>query len=104
MKQYGEEHGFMKQPRRSLISSYFGENILLITPLLQYYLQLGLEVTKVYEVVQLTPMTCFKGFVDRVIQARREADLDPQKAVIEESFKTIGNSSYGKTVTNQSKF
>jgi hypothetical protein len=32
MKQYGEEHGFMKQPRRSLISSYFGTNILLITP------------------------------------------------------------------------
>ena len=104
MKQYGEEHGFMKQPRRSLISSYFGENILLVTPLLQYYLQLGLEVTKIYEVVQFTPMTCFKGFVDRVIQARREADLDPQKAVIAESFKTIGNSSYGKTITNQSKF
>ena len=58
MKQYGEEHGFMKQPRRSLISSHFGKknnNILLITPFLQYYLQLGLEVTHVYEVVQFTP-------------------------------------------------
>ena len=55
MKQYGEEHGFIKQPRRSLISSYFGKNILLITSLLQYYLQLGLEVTHVYEVVQFTP-------------------------------------------------
>ena len=86
MKQYGEEHGFMKQPRRSLISSYFGENILLITPLLQYYLQFGLEVTKIYEVVQFTPMTCFKGFVDRVIQARREADLDPQKACDHRKF------------------
>ena len=25
MKQYGEEHGFIKQPRRSLISSHFGK-------------------------------------------------------------------------------
>ena len=25
MKQYGEEHGFMKQPRLSLISSHFGK-------------------------------------------------------------------------------
>ena len=86
IKQYGEEHGFMTQPRRSLISSYFGENILLITPLLQYYLQFGLEVTKIYEVVQFTSMTCFKGFVDRVIQARREADLDPQKACDHRKF------------------
>jgi hypothetical protein len=55
-------------------------------------------------VVQFTPKTCFKGFVETVVQARRQADLDPQKAVIAESFKTIGNSSYGKTITNQSKF
>ena len=47
MKQYGEEHGFMKQPQRSLISSYFGRDLLLITPLLQYYLRLGLKVTRI---------------------------------------------------------
>ena len=37
MKQYGEERVFMKQPQRSLISSYFGRDLLLITPLLQYW-------------------------------------------------------------------
>ena len=52
MKQYGEEHGFMKQTQRSLISSYFGRALLLITPLLQYYLRLGLKVTRIYKVVQ----------------------------------------------------
>ena len=34
MKQYGEEHGFIKQPQRSLISSYFGRDLLLINRLL----------------------------------------------------------------------
>ena len=42
----------MKQPQRSLISSYFGRDLLLITPLLQYYVRLGLKVTRIYEVVQ----------------------------------------------------
>ena len=104
MKQYGEEHGFMKQTQRSLISSYFGRALLLITPLLQYYLRLGLKVTRIYEVVQFERKPYFKGFVDKVIQARREANLDPKKKVIAESMKTLGNSSYGKTVTNQTKF
>ena len=45
-----------------------------------------------------------KVLLSRWSQARRQTDLDPQKAVIAESFKTIGNSSYGKTITNQSKF
>ena len=39
-----------------------------------------------------------------MVHACRQADLDPQKAVIAESFKTIRNSCYGKTITNQSKF
>ena len=71
MKQYGEEHGFMKQPQRSLISSYFGRDILLITSLLQYYLSLGLKITRIYEVVQFERKPFFKGFVDQVKQRSR---------------------------------
>ena len=103
MKHYGEEQGFMKQPQRSLISSYFGRDLLLINRLLQYYLRLGLKVTRIYKIVQFERKPCFKGFVEQVIQARREADLDTKKKVIAESMKTLGNSSYGKTVTNQTK-
>jgi len=46
MKQFAEENELMKQPRRSLIGSFFGEKILLATPLLKWYLQDGLEVTR----------------------------------------------------------
>ena len=43
MKQYGEEQGFMKQPQQSLISSYFGRDLLLITPSLAILSEDGLK-------------------------------------------------------------
>ena len=49
----------MAQPRRSLIGSYYGEKILLATPLLQWYLEYGLVVTKIYQVVQYWPEDSF---------------------------------------------
>ena len=46
MKMYAEEKGIMSQPRKMLISSFTLQNGTLITPLLLFYLQLGLVVTK----------------------------------------------------------
>ena len=60
MKSYAEEHDIMRRPRRSLIGSLKGDKILLATPLLKWYLEHGLEVTKVYQVVEYTPKPCFK--------------------------------------------
>lgn len=37
MKQYAETKKVMSQPRKMLIGSYFGEKILLATPLLKWY-------------------------------------------------------------------
>ena len=42
MKRFAEENGLLKKPRRMLISSYFGEKILLTTPLAKWYLDHGL--------------------------------------------------------------
>ena len=47
MKAYAEEHNIMIQPCHSLIRSLKGEKILLTTPLLKWYLEHGLQVTKV---------------------------------------------------------
>ena len=41
---------------------------------------------------------CFQHFVKEVI--KRDADVEPRKAIVGQSMKTIGNSSYGKTITN----
>ena len=66
MKAYAEEYNIMAQPRRSLIGSMKGDKILLATPLLKWYLEHGLEVTRVYQVVEFTPESCFKPFGDAV--------------------------------------
>ena len=46
MKNYAEEERFLSQPQKKLISSFTLQNGTLITPLLLFYLQLGLVCTK----------------------------------------------------------
>ena len=89
MKNYVEEHGIMAQSHRSLIGSLKGQKILLATPLLKWYLEHGLEVTKVYQVIEFTPKPCFKPFGDAVSDARRAGDADPRKAIIADTIKLV---------------
>ena len=62
MKMYGEEEGIMSQPRKILISSFTLQNGILITPLLLFYLHLGLVVTKTHRFVEYIPKKGFNGF------------------------------------------
>ena len=100
MRQYAEEHDIMSTPRRMLVGSYHGEKILLATPLLRWYLAHGLIVDRVYQVVEYEPNPCFQRFGESVSAARRNGDSDPEKAIIADTMKLLGNSGYGKTVTN----
>ncbi len=104
MQGFAEDNNMMRQPRRSLIGSMKGERILLITPLIKWYLQHGLKITAVYEVIEYRPSACFVDFGNKVVNARRAGDADPQQAVVAETMKLIGNSAYGKTLTNKEKF
>ncbi|XP_078681083.1 uncharacterized protein LOC144916013 [Branchiostoma floridae x Branchiostoma belcheri] len=103
MKAYAEEHNLMSKPRRSLIGSMFGQKILLATPLLNWYLNHGLKVTRIYQVMEYRPKPSFKSFGDAVSDARRKGDEDKSKKIIADTMKLIGNSGYGKTVTNKEK-
>ncbi|XP_038067357.1 uncharacterized protein LOC119737233 [Patiria miniata] len=103
MQSYAEREGIMNTPRRSLIGSMFGTRILLATPLLQWYLNHGLEVLHVHEVIQFKKNKCFEAFGDAVSDARRAGDSDPSKAILADTMKLLGNSAYGKTVTNQER-
>ena len=89
MKAYAEEHNIMAQPRRSLIGSMKGDKILLATPLLKWYLEHGLEVTKVHQVIEFSPEPCFKSFGCAVSDARRAGDADPSKAIIADTMKLV---------------
>jgi hypothetical protein len=62
-----------------------------------------LKVTQIHQVVEYTPATCFQKFGEQVSEARRAGDADPNKNIIAETNKLDGNSSYGKTVTNNER-
>ena len=100
MSQYAEEHNILAKPRRMLIGSYRGNKILLTTPLLRWYLAHGLVVDRVYQIVEYSPNPCFQRFGESVSTARRNGDSDPDKSIIADTMKLLGNSAYGKTVTN----
>ena len=90
----------MATPRRMLVGSYRGDKILLATPLLRWYMDHGLEVTHVYQVIEYDPIPCFRRFGEAVSTARREGDVHSHKAIIADTMKLLGNSGYGKTITN----
>ena len=83
-----------------LLGSFHGDKILVAVPLLRWYLEHGLEVTRVYQVIEYTPIPCFRQFGDAVFTARREGDVHPHKHIIADTMKLLGNSGYGKTITN----
>ena len=102
-QEYAREH-IKDIPHRLLIGSYFGKKIgLSTTPLLRWYLNHGLVITHVYTVVEYFPNAAFNSFMRQVTQARLDGDCDKDKALIAETMKLIGNSSYGKLITNKEK-
>ena len=104
MRRYLEASGKLKQPQRQLIGSFYGNGILLGTPLLQWYLQKGLVVSKVHLVVQYTPEKTFEPFVQQVTAARRKGDENVDCKILSDLYKLLGNSSYGKTICNKQNF
>jgi len=103
MKKFAEDNGLLIKPQKMLIGSFFAKKRLFITPLLKWYVNHGLKVTKVYKVIQYLPIRCFGDFSIQVSEARRSGDADPNKAVLAQTFKLWRNSSYGKTITNKRK-
>ena len=102
MKTYAEEEGIMSQPRKMLISSFTIQNGTLITPLLLFYLQLGLVCTKIHRFVEYTPKKCFNSFVQSAVDARRQGDKNPNLSVVAETRKLLANSSYFYQIIDRS--
>jgi hypothetical protein len=59
---------------------------LLATPLLKWYLDHGLVVTKVHEVIEYVARAFFKEFVSGIVQSRREGDKDFDKSILTPSL------------------
>ena len=101
MKQYAEKENIMVQPRRMLISSFILTNDTIITPLLLFYLQLGLVYKKIHRFVQYTPRKCFDNFVQSAVDARRQGVENPNSTVVAETMKLPANSSYGYQIMDR---
>ena len=96
MKEYAEKEDIMSQPRRMLILGFhLKKKKLFITPLLLYYLHLGLECTEILQFVQYSPKKWLSSFVESAINARRQGDQNPNSRVVAETMKFLANSSYG---------
>ena len=103
MKEYEEKEGIMSQPRKMLISSFHIKSGTIISPLLFYYLHLGLECTKIHQFVQYTPKKCFSSFVQSAIIARTQGDENPNSSVVAETMKLLANSSYRYQIMDRSR-
>ena len=95
--------GRTKGIKRSLISSMRGDGIVILTPLLKKYLELGLIVTNIDFVIEYNGKAVFQWFMDKVCNDRRRADMDPAFAVLGETSKTKGNCGYGRTLMDKFK-
>ena len=80
-----------------------GDGMLLLTPLLKKYLEMGLVVTDIECVIEYNGKSVFKWFMDKVCDDRRRADIDPDFKVIGETSKLKGNSGYGASIMDRSK-
>ncbi|KAG6618409.1 uncharacterized protein IUM83_01047 [Phytophthora cinnamomi] len=104
MHEYNESRKQSRaKPARKLIGSYFGEKILIYTPLLKWYLSHGMEITLTYSFIKASSHKAFEPFMEAVSKARREGDADESKAIIAEMMKLVGNSAFGRSGMDMSK-
>ena len=103
MRNFAEENDHLARPQRSLIGSMRGDKILLFTDLLQWYLEHGLEVTRIYQIIEYEGREIFRQFGDSVTEARRAGDVDASQQLLANTAKLIGNSLYGKTITDKTR-
>ena len=90
MQDYLDHYEKTFKDTRYLIGSMFGTKILIITPLLKWYMAHGLTVTKIHQVIEFSPRRCFGQFVDNISDDRRAGDSDPNLRPRAEGSKLAG--------------
>ena len=104
MKDYQINTGRKKiKNNKKLLGVMKAEKILLYSPLLKWYLNHGLQVTKIHRYISYTSSRPFAWFPEEVSSARRAADNDKNKKQLGDTAKLKGNSFYGKMIENLEK-
>ncbi|EGF82114.1 hypothetical protein BATDEDRAFT_23425 [Batrachochytrium dendrobatidis JAM81] len=87
-----------------LVESMFGETMMFATKLLKWYLEHGLVVSNITFAVRYERKAHFKSFSEQVSNERRVRDTSPGYKLRGEMMKLMGNSSYGKCITDFLKY
>ena len=81
MRGVAEKHGFLKKPKRALICSHFGKEVLITSEMGKFYWEKGLTITRNYEFIEFHPKKCFEDLGNRICDARRLGDLNRHSQV-----------------------
>ena len=103
MREYCERNGLMKKPVKQMISSFWAKEVFIITPMIKWYLEKGLVVSRVHLVAEWDSKKCFEKMMLDVADARRDAQRDPGLEALGSTSKLLANSAYGKFLTDKSK-
>ena len=83
--------------RETVIQCFSATNHLLLTPLVKFYIQIGLRITKIHRIVQYQSARSLAPFVKHVSSMRIEAVKAGNKTKAN-SAKCMGNAGYGKVI------
>ncbi len=103
MKSFASDNDLLKRPVKCLLLSYFTKKSMLLTPLIQWYLDHGCVIDKIHTFYSFKPEVCFTDFVNKIVQARRYGDSNTEGKIISEFSKLLGNSSIGKSLLQKEK-
>ena len=67
----------------------------------KFYMEIGLEIKRIKEFVELYPQKCFSKLANEIVDSRKAADADSSKAIIALTNKLTGNSFYLATLLNK---
>ena len=99
MKQYLRATGRkLVEKNKKLMGTLSAQRILLYEPLLQWYINHGAVIKRIYRTIDYEPKVIFEWFVKEVTENRRTGDVDKSKALLADIFKLLGNSGYGKLI------
>ena len=88
---------------KKLLTVLQAEKIMLYTPLIKWYLEHGLVITRIHSIITASRGRPFKSFEDWVSDSRRAGDQNSANAILADMAKLIGNSAFGRTIYNKEK-
>jgi hypothetical protein len=103
MRDFAEREGHLPRPQRMLIGSMRGDRVLVFTELLAWYLEHGLVVDRIYQIVEYEAGAVYRDFADSVTEARRAGDVDSSQELKATAAKMAGNSAFGQQLKDKTR-